>query len=43
VARLAGGWGDVEREKVRREWLTRGRQDVEKNWICGRRSRLAKI
>jgi hypothetical protein len=37
-----GGGGDVEREKVRRAWSARGRRDIEKCWICGRRSWLAK-
>jgi hypothetical protein len=37
-----GGEGDEEREKVRRAWFARRRQDIEKCWICGRRSRLAR-
>jgi hypothetical protein len=40
VTGWVGGW-DVEREKVRRASSARGRQDIDKCWICGRRSRLA--
>jgi hypothetical protein len=34
-----GGW-DLEREKVRRAWSARGRRDINKCWLCGRRSWL---
>lgn len=33
-----GRRGGVEREKARRVWFAKGREDIERCWICGWRS-----